>query len=1347
MARDPETIAHQEWLGYVQPVGLVVSIPALLAAQCHINRNIAPDHGRFLACLPRGADGEPIGELRDFGEFTCAVLGWRESDLEPVLPGDLAFAGLEVALPEYHETLRPTHVVRDAQPKDSDHPWMILIQVLPPDHDLDAVATADDRHWQATPHAKFERLLRETQVPLGLICNRKQIRLVHAPRGETSGFMTFSVAEMIQVAGRPIFAALHMLLCDERLFSLGERQRLPAILSDSRKYQNTVSTQLAEQVLAALNELLRGFQAADDQRHGELLREVLAADPSHVYSGLLTVLLRLVFTLYAEDRNLLSSDAVYSNHYSVTGLFDRLRADAGRFPDTMDQRYGAWAQLLTLFRLIYEGGSHGELRIPARQGYLFDPDRYKFLEGRNSRISNPESEFSNLPRVSDGVGFRVLQNLLILDGERLSYRTLDVEQIGSVYEAMMGFELEVAGGRSIAIRPKKPHGAPSTINLEQLLATAGKDRAKWLKDRTEQALTGQAAESLKSARTIEDLLAAIDHKIARSVTPNVVSKGAMVFQPSEERRRSGSHYTPRSLTEPIVRTTLKPVLEQLGPQPKPEQLLDLKICDEAVGSGAFLVETCRQLGDELVKAWHMHDCVPKLPPDEDEVLHARRLIAQRCLYGVDRNPMAVDLAKLSLWLATLAKDHPFTFLDHSIRTGDSLVGLSRKQITGFHWEPSDQRDIEGEIIHTRIQRATDYRKQILQARDDIGYLDQSQRLALADESLAVVRMTGDLVIAAFFSADKDKDRRKRCDELFGQLSNWFAKGLRPTEREPLATAIAELRSGNHPITPFHWEIEFPEVFLREDGGFDAVVGNPPFAGRTTLSEGSRSGYIDWLKTIHDESHGNADLVAHFFRRAFNLIRTKGCLGLIATNTIGQGDTRSTGLRWICLHGGTIYACRKRFAWPGVAAVVISVVHVYKGTKHGPYDLDGRTVPIITAYLFHAGGHDDPATLISNRRKSFQGCVVVGMGFTFDDTDSNGIASPTSLMRELIQRNRRNAECVFPYIGGEEVNDSPEHMHHRFVINFDEREEGECRRNWPDLMAIVEEKVKPERVASGVGGGIDRKKRAEFWWRFSRTAKDLYESVRGLHRALVTPQTSNVQAFAFLPVDIVFGHTLIVFPIASWSGLAVLQSRLHQRWAAFLGPTMKDDLRYAPSDCFETFPFPAGVLEHVTDDGQSSNNDRLPSLENAGREYYEFRAALLIRNNEGLTKTYNRFHDPDERSPDIVKLRELHAAMDRAVLKSYGWHDLAQTATCEFLLDYEDEEEDDEPSGRRTRKKPWRYRWPDDFRDEVLARLLALNQRRAEEERLAGLAAKAANKKPIKKPRKQKTPEADSPLLP
>ena len=819
MAKDPEHFAHQQWLGFVQPVGLVVSIPALLGAGAHVNRSIAPDQQRFLDALPHDAKDEVVAQIDDFPAFAREVLGWEASDLVGALGNEPIPDALEVALPEYHERLRPTYAVREVEPQDPARPWMMLIEVLPAGTPLDDLYAGAEGFWHATPQHRFERLLRETQVPIGLLVNGTELRLVYAPRGETSGYATFRVKDMTEVAGRPIFAALHMLLSADRLFVQPTKQRLPAILADSRKYQNVVSTELADQVLEALYELVRGFQAADEQTSRKLLAEVLAANPDQVYAGLLTVLMRLVFVLYAEDRNLLSTDPIYTNFYSVTGLFDRLRADEGRYHDTMDQRYGAWAQLLTLFRLIYSGGSHGALRIPARSGYLFDPDRYKFLEGRHNTADQPE-----VPLVADGVVFRVLSKLLILDGERLNYRTLDVEQIGSVYEAMMGFTLSVAEGSSIAIKPVKRQNAPATINLEALLAVKPADRAKWLKEHTNQKLLGQALEALKAAGSQEELLAALDKKIARTVTPNVVPKGAMVLQPSDARRTSGSNYTPRSLTEPIVRTTLGPVLEQLGEQPTPEQILELNVCDPAMGSGAFLVEVCRQLGDELVKAWHVHRCVPRLPPDEDEVLHARRLVAQRCLYGVDKNPMAVDLAKLSLWLATLAKDHPFTFLDHTFRCGDSLVGLTRDQIAGFHWQPGKQKEFERAIIETRIQRAAEFRQRILESRDDVPYAHLQQELARADESLDFVRLVGDLIVSAFFAAEKDRDRNKRVDDLFVQFSMWLAKWHASRwPRRRLAAAIAELRGGERPLEPFHWEIEFPEVF----GTGSTLAGNQP----------------------------------------------------------------------------------------------------------------------------------------------------------------------------------------------------------------------------------------------------------------------------------------------------------------------------------------------------------------------------------------------------------------------------------------------------------------------------------------------------------------------------------------
>lgn len=337
-----------------------------------------------------------------------------------------------------------------------------------------------------------------------------------------------------------------------------------------------------------------------------------------------------------------------------------------------------------------------------------------------------------------------------------------------------------------------------------------------------------------------------------------------------------------------------------------------------------------------------------------------------------------------------------------------------------------------------------------------------------------------------------------------------------------------------------------------------------------------------------------------------------------------------------------------------------------------------------------------------------------MGFTFDDKkpDSTSLAE----MQRLIEKDSRNQERIFPYIGGEEVNTSPTHSHHRYVINFGEMSEQDAWK-WPDLMRIVVEKVKPERPKQNDKGAKEK------WWLFTRTRPELRQAISGLDKVLVVNcgATSHL-SFAFIKLPMIFAHSLTVFPIDNYCGFCFLQSRTHEIWARFFGSSMKDDLRYTPSDCFETFPFPA-------------NWETSEALEAAGQAYYEFRADLMVRTNLGLTKTYNRFHDPDERDADIMTLRALHAAMDRAVLDAYGWTDIP--TDCDFLVDYEEEETEEEaPTKARQRKKPWRYRWPDAVRDEVLARLLELNARRAEEERMAGPSAKPPRKPPAGKGKKK-----------
>ncbi len=1322
---NPQILRHLEWIGFVQPSGLVVSGPALVRVGAILDRQDTEGQRLLRECVKdrafrQGDDPEPW--LPDFETFARTVLEWNfsprgyaGSEGNPV-PNELQ------VMTGDGELLAPDFAVRERSPGEGESAWQLLVQELEPGQDFDKEVKGSGA-LEASPHSRMERLLRRTEVKAGLLFNGLAIRLISAPRGESSGWMDFRVAEMVQTSGRPICAALRLLLRQSRLLSVPGPQRLAALLEDSRKFQNEVSERLAEQVLHALYEMLRGFQAAHDaSTNRNLLRQTLAENPDRVYHALLTVLLRLVFLLYAEERDMLPKGEIFQQYYSLVGLYKRLREDAALFPDTMDQRYGAWAQLLVLFRLIHDGGEAREMRLPRRHGVLFDPDRFPFLEGR--MVARQIGERIEPPLVSDGTIYRALEKLLVLDGERISYRALDVEQIGSVYETMMGFRLETASGRSVAIKAAKKQGAPTAVDLDALVVEPGAKREKWLRDRTDRRLGDKVKKVVKEAETVEDLHAALLPVIEVDATPDLVPQGAMVLQPSEERRRSGSHYTPRELTEPIVRRTLEPIWARMqgesGKAPRPEQILDLKVCDPAMGSGAFLVEACRQLGDALVEAWRAHGEVPEIPPDEDEGIFARRLIAQRCLYGVDRNPMAVDLAKVSLWLVTLARDHALTFVDHALRHGDSLVGLSRKQIEAFHWKEemlSVRAGFETMMIHQQMEKVADLRRRIREAGETTS--DRELQLLWMDarDELDEVTLFGDLVLEAFFEGDKPKKRETKRTE--------FANVVASGDADCYRGWLAELREQDPPLAPFHWELEFPEVFERDNSGFDAIVGNPPFAGKNTVTAGNVDHYPDWLKQMHEQSHGNADLVAHFFRRAFNLVRETSAFGLIATNTIAQGDTRSTGLRWICENGGIIYDATRRCRWPGQAAVVVSVIHIHRGTWDGPRRLDGDEVSDITAFLFHGGGHDDPARLEANVGKSFQGCIMLGMGFTFDDTDKKGIATSLAEMRWLIEAEPRNREAIFPYIGGEEINTSPTHACHRYVINFRDyplRRENLGRQwvdadknqrrewlqrgivpldypspvaaDWPELLAIVEDRVKPQREALPQKNSINRDA-ARNWWRFLAYRQGLHAAIANLERVLAISRVSQQVAFTFLPTDMVHADSTVVFPFDTYAAFCSLQSRLHEIWARFFGSSLEERFRYTPSDCFETFPFLKGWVTY-------------PVLKAAGETYYEFRAQLMVANNEGMTKTYNRFHDPSETGLEIAKFRELHAAMDRAVLDAYGWDDIP--IDCEFLLDYEIDEEE-----WGNRKKPYRYRWPDEVRDEVLARLLELNAQRPKRE--------------------------------
>lgn len=766
------------------------------------------------------------------------------------------------------------------------------------------------------------------------------------------------------------------------------------------------------------------------------------------------------------------------------------------------------------------------------------------------------------------------------------------------------------------------------------------------------------------------------------------------MQPTDERRRTGSHYTPRSLTEPIVRHALEPAFERLGDDARPEAVLALKVADIACGSGAFLVEACRQLAARLVKAWtRWPPTRPTIPADEDEDLHARRLVAQRCLYGVDKNPLATDLAKLSLWLATLARDHEFTFLDHAIKSGDSLVGLTKRQIAAAHWDESKPGlPLFRPLVEKRIEEVTKGRAEIQAAPDDTRREIQEARHRSLEDRLAPIRLMGDAVIAAFFAESKPKARETKRQEV----ESAYTADLQP-DWEKLGAAAAGLRHCEHPVTPFHWEVEFPEVFSPvkrdENPGFDAIVGNPPFLGGSNISGRLGDFYLAYIKHSSTSAGNRADLIAYFFQRSFTLLRTNGVAGLIATNTVSQGDTREASTAFIIRSGGNIFRVIKRFIWPGEASVIVSIVHFIKSGIGLRKTINNAIANHINSFLIDSDHEGSPPRLASNLNMTYKGLDIYGSGFLFDDNDKSGASNSIKLMSEIKEARPESSQRIYAYIGGQEVNSHPTHAGHRFVFDLDDLTETEAKRQFPELLQIAESKVKPER--GKLRDNPHGKRLKTYWWKFNTGRYELFSKLRNFDNVMVACRVSPQYAIARLEAAQKFSDSLIVFMFDSFSALASLQSRPHELWIRFFASSLKDDLRYTPSDCFETFPFPK--------DFETS-----PALEAAGQTYHDHRAALMVARNEGMTKTYNRFHDRTETAEDIARLRALHADMDRAVLEAYGWHELAARAKPVFLD--ECNEDDHTYQGRLF--------WPSDFRDEVLAKLLALNaERHAEEVRL------------------------------
>ncbi|MDP3215575.1 MAG: hypothetical protein Q8S73_15820, partial [Deltaproteobacteria bacterium] len=604
-----------------------------------------------------------------------------------------------------------------------------------------------------------------------------------------------------------------------------------------------------------------------------------------------------------------------------------------------------------------------------------------------------------------------------------------------------------------------------------------------------------------------------------------------------------------------------------------------------------------------------------------------------------------------------------------------------------------QMELARDVIDTALHEALDARQGILglAAKDDTR--EKERLLWDANDALQDVRLIADLVVGAFFAADKDKAREAERVRRRDLVVNWLeSREAPPAELLAMQAALRER------VPACHWWVEFPEVFYGEradplDGDrvnrvawMDAFVGNPPFMGKNGITESGGPGYVEWFLANYKGSHGNADLSAYFFRRVFDLLGSNGSAGLIATNTIAEGDTRATGLQHMAVNGSHIYDAIPSMAWPGVAGVSVSVVHFAKGeVGHdiGFSRLDGKRVATINSRLRPGNERPDAASLAINRDAWFMGSKIYGDGF---------FLTPEERL-SLLESDQRNASRIFPLIGGEEVNTEPTLAFHRYVLSFGQ-EPLAFAEQWPELMAIVRQRVKPERdkARESTADGAHRKK---YWWQFAQPRPELSEAIASLPRCIVNSQVSKHLVFAFQPTDRVFAHTLYVYPIAACSGLGVLQSRVHEAWVELHSSSMRTDTRYSGSECFETFPFPEADPRAV-----------IPALEDVGERLYTARAAYMVDTQQGLTQTYNQLKDPRCQEGRVVALRRLHEEMDRAVLAGYGWDDLV-------VPPYGTPGTDAERAAVAR------------FEDEVIDRLFALNAQRAAEEKAASTAAGAA----------------------
>lgn len=1336
---------HRDWLALVDTAGPFLAVPELLRVwpqgmpPLRILQPAGPERFRQLhsqkECFERAWDAWRRASLQpdDEQELADALALYREKRdvwvhfvLSTLLDWQTAYEELDESGAEAYRATSPNElvsVVPNGRLRLRNTTGALVLITDPVASNL--TDTPDDG-WNANPLDRMQLMLRQrmSDCSIGVVTDGRWWAIVSAPKDGPAAWGQFDSQMWIDTPN--VRDAFINLLSVSQLVTGKPEDCVPALFAGSVTAAEEITETLGSQVRQAVELIVAAFGESAMRSQTSVL-----PDGDEVYQAAVTIMMRIIFLLFAQERGLLPQGGLFDASYGMAGVLDELEARAlNEGEEGMDGTSLSWHRLLATSRALYNGANFEDMRLPAYGGSVFDPERYPFLTAMDER-----GEL--VITVTDRVMLHVLRSIQIAhvksEARRVSFRDMDVEQIGYIYEGLLGYTCKKATTIMVGLNGKA--GFEPEVPLEELERIAhecgddpsGAKRAKaileWVKTHEPgaQTVTAKKLGTQLTATPTEDderaLLAVTDDTALRdrlrpwiALTrrdmrgkPFILLNGMMYVEETSSRKDAGAHYTPRALAEEVVEHALEPLVYNPGPLQTSDRskwrhidsdtLLNLHVADIACGSGAFLVAAARYLARELVEAWRQEGALPPIEP-ERILLRATRKVVSSCLYGVDINDMAVEMCKLSLWLISLDKAQPFSFVDNKILHGNTLLGVTnlaqveRKRIdveetplllldmnaAGQYALANDTNEAMRTVRRLRKQLAEE-----INNNDPQRSAKAKQRqMREIDKALERTRTIADGVVAAGLLAGGKPG--KDWDTSYENLSIAVGRAY-PAEGDGDTTMLdGIIDRGLMPTVPtdyerwecVHWPLEIPEVM--ENGGFDAVIGNPPFLGGQKLTGAMGTNVREWLITaIADGNRGSADLCAYFFLRAFSIMRSGATLGLLATNTIAQGNTREVSLDHMMADHFTIYRSIRSQSWPVKSAnLEYATIWGIKDTIPDAVqrNCDGMEVIRISSLLEPQGRvAGKPEPLEENDNISFQGCIVLGQGFVISPEQAD----------EWIAADPRNKDVLHPYLNGKDLNSRPDCSASRWVIDFNDWSE-ERAKDYSLPYKHVLETVKPERQSKK-----DKAVQDTPWWLFLRSRPALRKAIASLGRVLVIAQVSKTLMPQLVSSNQILDAKLIVFATDSYADLSVLSSSMHRDWVMKYGTTMRQDSTYVPTAVFVPFPRPKAT----------------EALQRIGKMLDEERREIMLRRQLGLTDLYNLVNNPDiddDDDADIARMRAVHKELDETVMAAYGWSDV------------------DLQHGFYEYRDVTRWTVCPQARVEILDRLLEENHRRANAER-------------------------------